>query len=96
VPLGGANSGRQKLADLELAEFARDYVALADAGVPNVIVQLAGKLHMSPDGIRSRRRSAIRRGFLTAGDSSTGRAGGELTARGKLILGKAPSDDAKS
>lgn len=38
MPLGDANPGRQKLADLELAEFARDYVALADAGVTKVIV----------------------------------------------------------
>lgn len=86
LPLGGANPGRQKLTDLELAELARDYVALADAGVIDVIVQLAEKWSMSQDGIHSRRRAAIRRDILSPGDSSLGRANGRLTPKGKRIL----------
>ncbi|MDQ3663024.1 MAG: hypothetical protein M3454_18655 [Actinomycetota bacterium] len=58
-----------------MAEFAREYVALVDGGFTNVIVRLAKELHMSPDGVRSRRRSAVSRGILTPGDSSTGRGG---------------------
>jgi hypothetical protein len=88
-PLGSASPGRPKLTDLELAELARDYVAKADAGVTNVIVQLAEKLNLSSYAIRSRRRAAIRRGILTPANASLGRANGWLTPKGKRILRQA-------
>lgn len=90
MPLGDANPGRQKLADLELAEFARDYVALADAGVTKVIVQLARKLHMSPGSIRSRRRTPLGARSSPRQIRPRDALVDRLTARGKRILGKGP------
>ena len=75
---------RSSISDIELARLSADWVNLLKAGTPKPMEALAAMHHLSYDGMVHRKRSAVRRGLLTATDK--GRAGGTLTAKALELL----------
>jgi hypothetical protein len=74
-----------KVTDIYLATLAWAYAEVATRPFLKVIPTLAGMLDRSPNTIKMHVVRARDRGFLTG---ETGKAGGELTARGRAVLDK--------
>lgn len=76
-------------ADLRRAEIAAQYVDLVQQGVRNPRVRLAKQWPLSPDTIRDELHEARRRDILTDAPRK-GIAGGQLTEKGRKLLGIEP------
>ncbi len=83
-----AQGGGRRLPDEELARLAQGYLALVGARNPRPVVETALRSGLTVGVVRERLRRAKDRGLFEP--LAPGRAGGELTAKGKALL---PEED---
>ncbi len=80
--------GGRRLPDEDLARLVQGYLALVGACEARPVVELARRCGLTAPAVRERLRKAKMRGLFEP--LAPGRAGGELTAKGKALL---PEED---